>query len=388
MADLDTTQPGADPEDVLLKPQPDVGPDPITRLLKLARDEVDKGAEKGNLRLALEYLERYRDEVIRTEKPRRVFDTLPILRNISEAWGAPSSVRDDARQFVQTTATLLEPWPNLVQQYEESILESELDAIELRRRLMLFTLLPLLGVAISIGGIAAVIVGVRDDVASAVSIAGTIAIAGGAALAGIAFVVKRARDARLTAEEENLRRKLKLRALPTAARGVTKPSDTTGGEYFGNLVRINVDNLSDYYTQVRVHTNNSFWASIVAGGLGFVLIAVGLGWGFSDSGSNSQSLSYVATGSGVFVEFISGVFFYLYNRTVRQLKDYHDSLLDVQNILLSFRIVEQSKAEHQGALFDKILGFLLQQRGHGTMSPPLSASDALRPQPDAARPEN
>jgi hypothetical protein len=73
-------------------------------------------------------------------------------------------------------------------------------------------------------------------------------------------------------------------------------------------------------------------------------------------------VSFVATASGVVVEFISGVFFYLYNRTVRQLKDYHDSLLDVQNILLSFRIVEQSEATERGNLLAQILRFLLAQK--------------------------
>jgi hypothetical protein len=135
---------------------------------------------------------------------------------------------------------------------------------------------------------------------------------------------------------------------------------TVEGEYFGSLVRINVDNLSDYYTQVRVHTNNSFWASIVAGALGFGLIAGGLGLGFARH--DSHAVSFVATASGVVVEFISGVFFYLYNRTVRQLKDYHDSLLDVQNILLSFRIVEQSEATERGNLLAQILRFLLAQK--------------------------
>lgn len=58
-----------------------------------------------------------------------------------------------------------------------------------------------------------------------------------------------------------------------------------------------------------------------------------------------EKIGYIATGSGIFVEFISGVLFFLYNRTVRQLKEYHDSLINVQNILLSFKLIESIKDE-------------------------------------------
>ncbi|ANF98903.1 hypothetical protein AR543_18795 [Paenibacillus bovis] len=62
---------------------------------------------------------------------------------------------------------------------------------------------------------------------------------------------------------------------------------------------------------------------------------------FDDLGN----ISYLVTGSGVLVEVISALMFYLYNRTVLQLKDYHDSLLDVQNILLCFKLVEDTSDE-------------------------------------------
>jgi hypothetical protein len=386
-ADQTTSPPSTGPEAAAPEqPQPDdsnadrVYPS-ASQLLKLAREEVDKG-KKGNLRFALECLERYRDEVLRNDQPRRVFDTLPILRSIQGVYEAPSSVKDDARQFVQNITTWLEPWPDIAQEYEQRVLQEQLDEIEERRRSVMFKLLPWVGVAFSLAGLVLLILsGVRDDISAGESLGGALALPAGLLFAGIAVVLQRAHADRLSAEAENVRRKLNLRAVRTSATAGTLPTatsdgtartditgttrtETPGGEYFGTLVRINVDNLSDYYYQVRVHTNNSFWASIAAGALGFLLIAAGLGLGFFQaSDASTRSLSYLATASGVIVEFISGVFFYLYNRTVRQLKDYHDSLLDVQNILLSFRIVEQSEADRQGALFDQILRFLLQQRG-------------------------
>lgn len=149
-----------------------------------------------------------------------------------------------------------------------------------------------------------------------------------------------------------------------AKKKVKEGSEVRGGEvssaesYFSNLVEINVDNLSEYYSMVKSHTSNSFWISASTSVAGFFLIVTGLiVLIFSDS---SVEISYISTGTGVVVEFISGVFFYLYNRTVRQLKDYHDSLIDVQNILLSFKIIEDTKDEDIKAdMMSQMMSFLV-----------------------------
>jgi len=121
-------------------------------------------------------------------------------------------------------------------------------------------------------------------------------------------------------------------------------SSSTSSSYFNKLVQINVENLAAYYTQVKAQTNKSFTASLVAGAAGFILISVGLILGFTST-ANSQILVYISSGSGIVTEFIAAIFFYLYNRTVRQMKGYHDSLLNVQNILLSLKLVEDTKEE-------------------------------------------
>jgi TRADD-N domain-containing protein len=345
------------------------GADPLRRLLTLANEELDKEAGKRDLRLALGYLEQYRHDVVDSDRPRLVFDTIRIAREIERASPAPASVQREARQFIDSTPMYLGKWPEVAREYEQKLLEDQLQGIEARRGSPFAKLVPAIGLVVFVAGVVSIALTTVGNASDGFLTAGIIASAAGVTLAGLAAVWKRARDERLAAEAENVRRKLNLRSVASPGAGITTATTpgvqtltpTPTGEYFGNLVRINVDNLGDYYTQVRVHTNNSFWASIVAGGLGFILIASGLILGFSSS--DSEAISFVAMGSGVLVEFISGVFFYLYNRTVRQLKDYHDSLLDVQNILLSFRIVDQAAANQREALFDKILTFLLKQRG-------------------------
>jgi hypothetical protein len=129
--------------------------------------------------------------------------------------------------------------------------------------------------------------------------------------------------------------------------------------YFDRLVEINISNLEAYYKLVKVHTNNSFLSSIAAGTVGFILIGIGLVIGFSAI-HEAKYIAYISAGAGILTEFIASIFFYLYNRTVRQLKDYHDSLIDVQNILLSFKIVGDTKDESkQASLMELMLKCLI-----------------------------
>lgn len=114
-------------------------------------------------------------------------------------------------------------------------------------------------------------------------------------------------------------------------------------EYFDSLVGINIDNLKKYYELVKEQTNKSFYTAIGAGIAGFVLIIIGLVIMFFYE--NKRDIVYLTSTSGILTEFISGIFFYLYSRTVRQMKEYHDSLLELQNVLLCFTMLKDHKKE-------------------------------------------
>ncbi|MDF9848394.1 hypothetical protein M2105_002942 [Paenibacillus sp. PastF-1] len=111
--------------------------------------------------------------------------------------------------------------------------------------------------------------------------------------------------------------------------------------YFDTLVGINLRNLEDYYELVKVSNRKSFNASLAVSILGFLLIAGGLVASYIMDGA--KDMAYIAGASGVMVEIVSGLMFYLYSKTILQLKEYHDSLLNVQNMLLSFKLFEDHK---------------------------------------------
>lgn len=140
----------------------------------------------------------------------------------------------------------------------------------------------------------------------------------------------------------------------------TDGSDTS---YFDRLVDINLSNLGAYYGLVKVHASNGFIAATAAGAIGFALVIFGLLMGiFTTDQERASLISYVASGAGIITEFIAGIFFYLYSKTVRQLKEYHDSLLVVQNVMLSFKLVgDTPDPEQKAKMVTVMLGYLVGQ---------------------------
>lgn len=138
--------------------------------------------------------------------------------------------------------------------------------------------------------------------------------------------------------------------------------------YFSALTLINRDNLETYYRLVRTQTDRSFRTSLLAGVAGFVLICVGLVFGVTavrDREFSTAVLAAVTSGAGIITEFIAAIFFYLYNKTVRQMKDYHDTLIDAQNVFLSLRVIEdlkEKRPDDRVRLLEIIINYLTQPK--------------------------
>jgi hypothetical protein len=77
--------------------------------------------------------------------------------------------------------------------------------------------------------------------------------------------------------------------------------------YFDSLVNINIENLSEYYSLVKKHTQKSFILSCTASASGFVLIVLGLVFQYINS--DYENISFLVTSSGIVVELVSGLFF-------------------------------------------------------------------------------
>ena len=126
--------------------------------------------------------------------------------------------------------------------------------------------------------------------------------------------------------------------------------------FFTNLVKINFKYLDQYYLQTQLQANKSFFLCSIAALVSLAFILAGLGMLFLKP--NQSQAGYVATAAGTLGEFISAVFFYLYNQTIIKMGEYHQKLVLTQNVSLALKISEGLPAKEQVAAQSKLIEYL------------------------------
>jgi len=121
--------------------------------------------------------------------------------------------------------------------------------------------------------------------------------------------------------------------------------------FFTKLVKINFKYLDQYYLQTQEQADKSFRLASSASITGLVIIAVGILMMFF----GKTEPAYVTTAAGVISEFIAAVFFYLYNRTVLKMSQYHQKLVITQNISLALKISEDMETENKSKVQEMIV---------------------------------
>jgi hypothetical protein len=106
--------------------------------------------------------------------------------------------------------------------------------------------------------------------------------------------------------------------------------------FFTNLVAINFKYIDKYYLQTQVQADKSFFLCMVAAAVSLLIIVIGILLMFSDK----LAPAYLTTAAGAFGEIIATVFFYLYNRTISEMGEYHQKLVLTQNISLAMKLAQ------------------------------------------------
>lgn len=111
-----------------------------------------------------------------------------------------------------------------------------------------------------------------------------------------------------------------------------------GDDIFKYLLLINVSALKGYVAQTRLQASQSFRLSQVISviGFGMLIFAVALGIYTHLFTHFSLDAAYLAALAGILTEFISGVFFYIYNKTLQQINLFHDKLVSSQRDAVGF----------------------------------------------------
>lgn len=99
--------------------------------------------------------------------------------------------------------------------------------------------------------------------------------------------------------------------------------------------------------QARLQAQQSFNLSRFVAITGFLIVSISIGLSvyFTLIGNQNLNAAYLAGIAGVLTEFIAGVFFFLYSKTLGQINLFHDKLVDMQKTALEYLAQEHSENE-------------------------------------------
>ena len=132
--------------------------------------------------------------------------------------------------------------------------------------------------------------------------------------------------------------------------------ETLEENFFTNLVKINFKYIDKYYLQTQLQADKSFSLCALAAVASLGMILIGIALLFFDKTRTEPG--YVAAASGALGEFIAAVFFYLYNRTITKMGEYHQKLVLTQTISLALKISEDLPADQKVASQVKLIEYL------------------------------
>lgn len=123
--------------------------------------------------------------------------------------------------------------------------------------------------------------------------------------------------------------------------GIEDAKEDVDNDIYKNLIKISYKYLDEYYLQTRQQAQKGFMVTVSVSIMGAVIIAIGIGAMFL----GKTTPAYVTTASGVITEFVASVFFYLYNKTISSMGDYHNKLVLSQNVSIALKIAESISGE-------------------------------------------
>lgn len=122
-------------------------------------------------------------------------------------------------------------------------------------------------------------------------------------------------------------------------------------DFFKRLVEINFKYLDQYYMQTKEQADKSFLLVLSGGGIGLIILGIGIILIYL----GKQSPGNIASVAGILIEFITTIFFYLYNKTLLKTGEYHKKLVLSQNISLALKTTEDFSGDEKFKLREKII---------------------------------
>lgn len=131
--------------------------------------------------------------------------------------------------------------------------------------------------------------------------------------------------------------------------------DDIGADIFENSIKMSYKYLDQYYLQTREQAQRGFFVTLCVAVFGALLLSIGILAMFL----GHTDPSYITCASGIITEFISAIFFYLYNKTISSMSKYHNKLVLSQNISIALKLSDSLPPEEGVNAKNVIIGELL-----------------------------
>ncbi len=119
----------------------------------------------------------------------------------------------------------------------------------------------------------------------------------------------------------------------------------------------NLRELRGFYVICKQQIRKSFSAAMFSCFAGFVLFVLAVII-FLLGGNNSASL--MAGLSGAIVEIVSGLYFWMYRETSKQLGKYHKRLAATEKYLIALQIIEMLPEENRSEQYGKLIDYIFE----------------------------
>lgn len=119
----------------------------------------------------------------------------------------------------------------------------------------------------------------------------------------------------------------------------------------------NLKELKEFYVICKQQIRKSFSAAMFSCCAGFVLFVLAVII-FLLGGNNSASLT--AGLSGAIVEIVSGLYFWMYRETSKQLGKYHKRLEATEKYLIALQIIEMLPEENRNEQYGKLIDYIFE----------------------------
>ena len=125
-----------------------------------------------------------------------------------------------------------------------------------------------------------------------------------------------------------------------------------------DTIQLSLNQITEYYTINKSQARNSFTFSVFAMVSGFVTLIGGI-WIFYLKETPNINMTVITGISSVLIEFVGGAYFYLYNKSLKQLNFFYEKLVKMQDTMLAIQLTESLDEAKQVEMKEKLISDLM-----------------------------